>query len=55
MINNYIYKLMENLPEYITKSEHPIKIDLILGGGAFNGSYILGAYIFLENKREKIT
>ena len=37
---------MENLPEYITKSDHPIKIDLILGGGAFNGSYILGALHF---------
>lgn len=53
MINNYIYKLMENLPEYITKSEHPIKIDLILGGGAFNGSYILGALYFFKELERK--
>jgi hypothetical protein len=48
MINEYVYKLMENLPEKITKTEKPIKIDLILGGGAFNGSYILGALYFLK-------
>jgi hypothetical protein len=53
MLNNYIYKLMENLPEYITKSEHPIKIDLILGGGAFNGSYILGALHFFKELERK--
>jgi len=53
MLNNFINKLMENLPEYITKSEHPIKIDLILGGGAFNGSYILGALYFFKELERK--
>ena len=48
MINEYIYKLLENLPEKITNCKKPIKIDLILGGGAFNGSYILGALYFLK-------
>jgi hypothetical protein len=53
MINEYISKLMENLPESITKRETPIKIDLILGGGAFNGSYILGALYFLKELERK--
>lgn len=44
---------MENLPESITKRETPIKIDLILGGGAFNGSYILGALYFLKELERK--
>ena len=42
MIKNYVLKLMENLPENITTSKTPMKIDLIMSGGAFNGSYILG-------------
>lgn len=53
MINEYVSKLMENLPETITKRETPIKIDLILGGGAFNGSYILGALYFLKELERK--
>lgn len=48
MINEYINKLMENLPENITRRKKPMKIDLILGGGAFNGSYILGALYFIK-------
>ncbi len=39
---------MENLPENITKRKKPMKIYLILGAGAFNGSYILGALYFLK-------
>jgi len=53
MINEYVYKLMENLPDNITKTEKPIKIDLILGGGAFNGSYILGALYFLKEMERR--
>lgn len=48
MINEYVNKLMENLPENITKRKKPMKIYLILGSGAFNGSYILGALYFLK-------
>jgi hypothetical protein len=53
MINEYILKLTENLPDNITKRETPLKIDLILGGGAFNGSYILGALYFLKELERK--
>jgi hypothetical protein len=44
---------MENLPEHITKRKTPLKIDLILGGGAFNGSYILGALYFIKELEKK--
>jgi hypothetical protein len=53
MIHDYILKLMENLPDNITKRKTPLKIDLILGGGAFNGSYILGALYFLKELERK--
>lgn len=53
MINEYIDKLLENLPETITNSKKPIEIDLILGGGALNGSYILGALYFLKEMEKK--
>lgn len=53
MINEYVCKLMENLPETITNSKTPMKIDLILGGGAFNGSYILGSLYFLKEMERK--
>jgi hypothetical protein len=53
MINEYVNKLMENLPENIIKREEPLKIDLILGGGAFNGSYILGALYFLKEMERR--
>lgn len=53
MIKEYVHKLMENLPYNITKSTKSIKFDLILGGGAFNGSYILGALYFLKELERK--
>jgi hypothetical protein len=53
MIREYVNKLMENLPETITATKNPIQIDLILGGGTFNGSYILGALHFLKEMERK--
>ena len=53
MIDEYVLKLMENLPDNITNRGTPLKIDLILGGGAFNGSYILGALYFLKELERK--
>jgi len=52
MIKTYINKLIENLPEEIkqnnTIKKRPMKIDLILDGGLFNGSYLVGALYFLK-------
>jgi len=52
-INNYIDKLMENLPKSIVNIDKPTEINLILGGGAFNGVYILGALYFLKEMERK--
>lgn len=48
MIENYIKKLIVNLPPYITNRKKPLKIDLILDGGMFNGSYLIGGLYFLK-------
>lgn len=49
MIIQYIHKLIDNIP----KRECPLHLNLILGGGAFNGSYILGALHFLKELERK--
>lgn len=48
MIEKYIEKLIINLPKHITSVKKPLKIDLILDGGMFNGSYLIGAMYFLK-------
>ena len=48
MIHTYVKKLIENLPEEITKKKEPLILDLVLDGGAFNGSYLVGALYFLK-------
>ena len=45
MIENYVNKLINTI-------NHPqkiVEIDLVLSGGVFNGSYILGALYYLKN------
>ena len=51
MIKKYIKTLIKNLPK--NKLDKPEKIDIILEGGAFNGSYILGALYFLKELERK--
>lgn len=55
MIENYVNKLIDNLPEDVT--EYSQKIDLVLDGGVFNGSYLVGALYFLKEmeRRKYIT
>jgi len=48
MIHTYVKKLIENLPENITQKKEPLILDLVLDGGAFNGSYLVGALYFLK-------
>ena len=52
MINLYVDKLFDNLPNDLKNVKKPIVIDLILEGGAFNGAYLVGALYFLK-KMEK--
>lgn len=49
MIEQYVNKLIENIP----KPEKPIKLDLVLDGGAFNGSYLIGALYFLQEMEKR--
>jgi hypothetical protein len=54
MIQSYIDKLIENLPT--SKPNFVKHLDLVLDGGIFNGSYLIGALYFLKEmeKREYI-
>jgi hypothetical protein len=54
MIQECAHKLLENLPKEITNKGNKInKINLILEGGAFNGSYHIGALYFLKEMEKK--
>jgi len=50
MINEYVNKLIENLPE---NSKRLGKIDIVLDGGIFNGSYLVGALYFLKEMEKR--
>jgi hypothetical protein len=53
MIQTYIDKLIENLPNSLKKRETPLVLDLILDGGIFNGSYLIGALHFLKEMEKR--
>jgi predicted acylesterase/phospholipase RssA len=53
MIHNYINKLIDNLPDEIKNTKKPQIIDLVLDGGVFNGSYLVGALYFLKEMENK--
>ena len=48
MIKPYINKLIENLPDTIKNPRTPLQLDLVLDGGLFNGSYLVGALYFIK-------
>jgi len=50
MIDEYVNRLIENLPEESKKLQH---IDLVLDGGMFNGSYLVGALYFLKEMEKR--
>jgi hypothetical protein len=53
MINDYVKKLISNLPNTITDKKTPDVIDLVLDGGIFNGSYLVGALYFLKEMEKQ--
>jgi hypothetical protein len=57
MIEEYVIKLIDNLPDEIKNRKEPLLIDVVLDGGIFNGSYLVGALYFLKEmeKRKYIT
>lgn len=50
MIDEYVNRLIENLPEESKKLQY---IDLVLDGGMFNGSYLVGALYFLKEMERR--
>jgi hypothetical protein len=50
LVEDYVNKLIENLPN---KSKKLGKIDLVLDGGMFNGSYLVGALYFLKEMEKR--
>lgn len=53
MIHDYVIKLIDNLPDSIKNVNKPIKMDIVLDGGLFNGSYHVGALYFLKEMENK--
>lgn len=53
MINDYVKKLITNLPNNITDVKKTKVIDLVLDGGIFNGSYLVGALYFLKEMEKQ--
>ncbi len=55
-MNKYVEKLIDNLPDNIIKHKHKKqiqKLDLILDGGVFNGSYLFGGLFFLREMEKR--
>ena len=53
MVKEYVSKLIENLPDNIKNVKSPQIIDLVLDGGVFNGSYLIGALYFLKEMEKQ--
>lgn len=53
MIQSYVQKLIENLPDEVTKKKEPLILDLVLEGGAFNGNYLVGSLYFLKEMEKR--
>lgn len=53
MINDYVIKLIENLPDDLKNAKIPLRLDLVLDGGIFNGSYLVGAMYFLKEMEKR--
>jgi hypothetical protein len=53
IINDYVINLVDNLPNYIKNTKQPIKIDLVLSGGLFNGSYQIGSLMVLKEMEKR--
>jgi hypothetical protein len=52
-METYLHTFIENLPDSIKNQKTPQKLDIVLDGGAFNGSYLFGAMIFLREMEKR--
>ena len=53
MITQYVDKFIQNLPEELKNNKKPLQLDLVLDGGVFNGSYLVGALYFLKEMEKQ--
>jgi hypothetical protein len=59
MIESHIKKLIDNLPHlqdennFYKNNNKPITLDLVLDGGIFNGSYLIGALLYLKEMEKR--
>jgi hypothetical protein len=53
MIKSYVNKFIDNLPDSLKNRKKPLRLDLILDGGAFNGSYQIGCLYFLKEMERR--
>ena len=53
MISEYVNKLIENLPDEMKTNTTPLKLDVVLDGGVFNGRYLIGALYFLKEMEKR--
>ncbi len=43
-----VERLLQNLPPHWRDADHPVTLELVLDGGVFNGSYMIGGLMFLK-------
>lgn len=54
VVNTLIKKLLHNVKKEDIKSKYPSKqIDLVIDGGAFNGSYVIGVLYYLKEMEKQ--
>lgn len=52
-MEDYAVKFINNLPEHLLNLETPMKLDIVLEGGLFNGSFHAGALFFLKEMENR--
>jgi hypothetical protein len=52
-MEDYAAKFINNLPEHLLNIKSPMKLDIVLEGGLFNGSFHAGALFFLKEMENR--
>jgi hypothetical protein len=52
-MEDYAAKFINNLPEHLLNIKTPMKLDVVLEGGLFNGSFHAGALFFLKEMENR--
>lgn len=52
-MEDYTTKFINNLPDHLINTTLPLRIDLVLEGGLFNGSYHAGVLFFLKEMEKR--